>query len=106
MGSSPHAAAIRSSIENSDNDAASALYDDDGESGGIDTANKAFGLTGTTVGTDGYWGLTATTPDDQIRLLTQVFTSQTVLTPASQAYIKGLMSQVESDQQWGVPSAK
>jgi hypothetical protein len=92
-------------IENSNNDAASALYDDDGESSGIDTANKAFGLTETTVGTDGYWGLTTTTPDDQVRLLRQVFTSQTILTPASQAYIQGLMSQVEADQQWGVPSA-
>ena len=92
-------------IENSDNDAASALYDDDGESSGIDTADQSFGLTGTTAGTDGYWGLTTTTPDDQVRLLRQVFTSQTILTPASQSYVQGLMSQVESDQQWGVPSA-
>jgi hypothetical protein len=92
-------------IENSNNDSASALYDDDGESAGIDAANKSFGLTETAVGTDGYWGLTTTTTDDQIQLLRQVFTSQTVLTPASQDYIRGLMSQVESDQQWGVPSA-
>ena len=75
-------------IENSDNDSATALYDDDGESGGIDTANQAFGLTETTVGTGGYWGLTTTTPDDQIRLLRQVFTSQTILAPSSQAYIR------------------
>jgi beta-lactamase class A len=92
-------------IENSDNDAATALYYDAGDSGGIDTANRAFGLTATTVGTGGYWGLTTTTPDDQIRLLGQVFTSQTILAPSSQAYIQGLMSQVESDQAWGVPSA-
>jgi Beta-lactamase enzyme family len=92
-------------IENSDNDAATKLYDEDGESSGIDAANQAFGLTETTVGTDGYWGLTTTTPDDQIRLLRQIFTSQTILAPASQAYIQGLMSQVESDQAWGVPSA-
>ena len=92
-------------IENSNNDSASALYDDDGESAGIDAANKSFGLTETTVGTDGYWGLTATTTDDQIQLLRQVFTSQTDLTPASQDYIRDLMGQVESDQQWGVPSA-
>jgi beta-lactamase class A len=92
-------------IENSNNDSATALYNDDGESSGIDTANKAFGLTETTVGTGGYWGLTTTTPDDQIRLLRQVFTSQTILTSSSQAYIQGLMSQVEADQEWGVPSA-
>jgi beta-lactamase class A len=92
-------------IENSDNDAATKLYDEDGESSGIDAANQAFGLTETTVGTNGYWGLTSTTPDDQIRLLRQIFTSQTILAPASQAYIQGLMSQVEPDQAWGVPSA-
>ena len=76
-----------------------------GNSAGIDTANQAFGLTETTVGTGGYWGLTTTTPDDQIRLLRQVFTSQSILAPSSQAYIQGLMSQVESDQAWGVPYA-
>jgi len=103
--SSSEQALATTMIENSDNDSASALYDDDGESSGIDAANKSFGLTGTTVGTDGYWGLTTTTTDDQIQLLRQVFTSQTILTPASQDYIRGLMSQVESDQQWGVPSA-
>ncbi|HEY6786134.1 MAG TPA: serine hydrolase [Trebonia sp.] len=92
-------------IENSNNDSATDLYNDDGESSGIDTANKSFGLTETTVGTDGYWGLTTTTPDDQIRLLRQVFTSQTILSSSSQAYIQGLMGQVEADQEWGVPSA-
>ncbi len=42
-------------IENSDNDAAAALYDDNGASSGIDAANQAFGLTETTVGAGGYW---------------------------------------------------
>lgn len=92
-------------IENSDNDAASDLYDDDGASSGIDAANRVFGLTETTVGTDGYWGLTNTTVDDQIRLLRQVFTTPSTLSAQSQAYIQGLMGQVESDQQWGVPAA-
>jgi beta-lactamase class A len=92
-------------IENSDNDSATALYKDAGESSDIDTANHAFGMTETQVGTDGYWGLTTTTPNDQIRVLSQIFTSQTILAPASQAYIQNLMSQVESDQSWGVPSA-
>jgi hypothetical protein len=92
-------------IENSNNDAASDLYDDAGASSGIDAANQAFGLTETTVGTDGYWGLTTTTVDDQIRLLRLVFTTPSLLSPQSQAYIQGLMAGVESDQQWGVPAA-
>jgi len=92
-------------IENSDNDAASDLYYDAGASSGIDTANQAFGLTETTIGTDGYWGLTNTTVDDQIRLLRLVFTAPSKLSPQSRAYIQGLMANVESDQQWGVPAA-
>ena len=92
-------------IENSSNDAASDLYDDDGEATGIDAANKAFGLTDTAVGTDGYWGLTTTTVTDQIKVLRQVFTSDSLLTSSSRDYIQDLMSQVEADQRWGVSAA-
>jgi hypothetical protein len=92
-------------IENSDNDAASDLYYDVDGSAGIDAANRAFGLIETTAGTDGYWGLTTTTVDDQIRLLNQVFTSSSVLSSASRSFIQGLMSNVESDQRWGVSAA-
>lgn len=92
-------------IEHSDNDAASDLYDDDGQAAGIDEANKSFDLTDTQVGTDGYWGLTETTASDQIRLLENVFTAHSALTPADRRYIQGLMSKVESDQRWGVSAA-
>jgi beta-lactamase class A len=92
-------------IENSNNDAASDLYKDAGGAASIDQANQAFGLSQTTVGTAGYWGLTTTTVDDQLRLLRLVFTRSSVLTAQSQDYIQGLMSQVEADQQWGVPAA-
>ena len=67
--------------------------------------NQVFGLSETTVGTDGYWGLTSTTVDDQIRLLRLVFTRPSVLTVQSQDYIQDLMSQVEADQRWGVSAA-
>ncbi len=92
-------------IENSNNDAASDLYDDAGRAEGIDQANQVFGLSETTAGTDGCWGLTGTTVDDQIRLLRLVFTRPSVLTVRSQDLIQDLMSQVEPDQQWGVPAA-
>src|ERR1700689_3716932 len=92
-------------IENSDNDSASDLYDDVGGAGAIDDANRVCGLTETTAGTAGYWGLTSTTVDDQIRLLRVVFTRPSPLSPASQEYIQSLMSQVEADQQWGVTAA-
>jgi beta-lactamase class A len=92
-------------IENSDNGAASELYDDDGGAAAIDAANQAFGLTETTVGTDGVWGLTTTTVGDQVRLLRTVFATPSALSPDSQGYVQGLMGQVEPDQQWGVPAA-
>jgi hypothetical protein len=92
-------------IENSDNNAATALYNDDGQASGIDAANQVFGLTETTIGTDEYWGLTTTTVDDQIRLLKQIFTTSSALSTASRAYIQDLMGEVETDQQWGVPAA-
>jgi hypothetical protein len=92
-------------IENSDNDSASDLYDDVGGAGAIDDANRVCGLSETTAGTDGYWGLTTTTVDDQIRLLRVVFTRPSPLSPASQEYIQSLMGHVEADQQWGVTAA-
>jgi len=93
-------------IENSNDAAASDLWDDAGGAAGIDQANQVFGLTETTAGTDGTWGLTQTTVDDQIQLLRLLFISPSVLfTAQSQDYIQGLMTQVESDQQWGVPAA-
>lgn len=92
-------------IENSDNDAATDLYDDVGGAQAMDDANQVFGLTETTVGTDGYWGLTTTTADDQIQLLRLIFTRPSPLSAASQEYIQELMSHVEVDQQWGIPAA-
>jgi beta-lactamase class A len=92
-------------IENSDNDSASALYADIGGPAGLDQANQVFGLTHTTAATDGEWGLTSTTVDDQLRLLRQITVTPSVLTAAAQDYIQHLMGDVESDQQWGAPAA-
>jgi hypothetical protein len=92
-------------IENSDNDSASDLYYDVGGAEAIDDANRVCGLSETTAGSDGYWGLTTTTVNDQIRLLRVVFTSPSPLSAASQGYVQSLMSQVEAGQQWGVTAA-
>lgn len=89
-------------IENSNNDAASDLYAEAGGAPGISQVNRVFGLTHTTIGTDGVWGLTTTTVSDQIRVLRQVFTPGSLLTPSSRAYIQSLMSHVEPDQSFGV----
>ncbi len=92
-------------IENSDNDSATGLWDEIGADPGLDAANARFGLTATEAGQDGYWGLTSTTADDQLRLLRQVFTDDSLLSATSRAYIQELLDQVEDDQRWGVGAA-
>ena len=104
LSSSEEALATRM-IEDSDNAAATALWNDDGGAYGVGKANEAFGLTETTPGNGIYWGVTSTTVNDQIRLLRLIFTTPSVLSSASQDYIRGLMGQVEPDQAWGVPAA-
>ncbi|WP_328806321.1 serine hydrolase [Streptacidiphilus fuscans] len=92
-------------IENSDNDAATSLFDAVGGASGVDAANQRFGLTDTSAGTGGYWGLTTTTARDQLTLLRQVFTSHSHLDSDSREYLDSLMSSVEPDQTWGVSAA-
>jgi hypothetical protein len=88
----------------SDNDAASALWDEIGDDGGLNAASKAFGLTETVAGTDGYWGVTTTTVTDQLRLLAGIADPKGPLGRAN-ATVTQLMGSVESDQQWGISAA-
>lgn len=92
-------------IENSNNNSATTLFNEDGGATGISAANQAFGLDKTTVGPGGQWGLTKTTATDQVKILQQVFTSGSLLSAASRDYIQDLMSEVEADQRWGIPAA-
>ncbi|MEV0092934.1 serine hydrolase [Streptomyces sp. NPDC050738] len=98
-----------SMIENSSNASATALWDAIGGADGLDAANERLGLTGTTGGDGPRWGLTQTTAADQLTLLKAVFGSGSGSGPAldaeSRTYIRGLMGQVEADQQWGVSAA-
>ncbi|GHH75094.1 hypothetical protein GCM10018781_43290 [Kitasatospora indigofera] len=92
-------------IEQSDNDAAGELYEAIGGADGLDEANRAFGLTGTTAGRDGYWGLTTTTTEDQLRLLRVIFTDDSPLDADDRAYLQDLMGLIAQDQAWGVSAA-
>jgi beta-lactamase class A len=92
-------------ITESDNDAASELWRQIGAASGLAAANKVFGLTQTTPGSGGSWGLTTTTAGDQLHLLRLLTTETGPLTKASRTYELGLMGRVESDQRWGVPHA-
>ncbi|MEU9386246.1 serine hydrolase [Streptomyces sp. NPDC048279] len=93
-------------IRDSDNNAANALWHSIGGAPGLASANKRLGLTSTTPGTQGRWGLTRTTAADQIRLLQTIFGSgRTPLDTASRNRIATLMTQISADQSWGVSAA-
>jgi hypothetical protein len=91
-------------ITQSDNDAASTLWSEIGDADGLRLANRAFGLTSTHPGDDGYWGLTTTTASDQVRLLDAIASPSGPLGPAN-ATVLDLMGEVVSDQDWGVSAA-
>jgi hypothetical protein len=92
-------------IENSDNDAATDLWDDVGAADGVAEANVKLGLFHTAPGQDGYWGLTSTTVIDQLRLLSDLTSARSPLSAGSRTYELGLMREVEADQRWGVTAA-
>jgi len=99
-------------IEDSDNDAATSLWDLVGGSTGIGAFNSQAGLTQTTpspcVVCSGFpwpgWGLTTTTAADQITLLRRLVEPGGPLTASERKYALSLMENVTQDQQWGVSS--
>ncbi|MDX3228494.1 serine hydrolase [Streptomyces sp. ME19-01-6] len=97
-------------IQESDNDAATALWPEIGGEEGLDAANQRLGLTETHGGRSGEWGLTQTTAADQLRLLREVFATgaadgRAVLSEPSRAYVQQLMGRIVADQAWGVSAA-
>ncbi len=89
-------------IEQSDNDDATALWNEVGQQSGVNLFNRQIGMSATVLGTQDLWGVTTTTASDQIALLKTVALPGPVLDPASQSYELGLMEHVEASQAWGV----
>jgi beta-lactamase class A len=100
----------QSMMEDSDNDAATALWYASGGAAGIGAYNAAVGLRSTTMSGCVQcadfpwpgWGLTTTTPADQIVLLRQLLSPRSVLSAGQRRYVLGLMENVAPDQRWGV----
>jgi hypothetical protein len=92
-------------IEDSDDQAATDLWQTVGGGEEITSANARLGLSHTVAGPPGYWGLTRTTVTDQLRLLTDLTSATSPLTAASRDYELGLMEDVTPSQQWGVSAA-
>lgn len=97
-------------IEDSDNNAATSLWDAVGGSAGIRTYNAKAGLSQTTpsacVQCPNFpwpgWGLTTTTPEDQITLLRRVVQAGGPLDAAARSYALSLLENVTDSQRWGV----
>ena len=97
-------------IEDSDNDAATSLWYEVGGASSIRSFNYAAGLADTApsscVNCPGFpwpgWGLTTTTPDDQLALLRALVEPNSLLTTAERTYALSLMENVTPAQRWGV----
>jgi beta-lactamase class A len=92
-------------IENSDNDAGDAVFADQGGTSGLTEAIPRLGLSSTTLGPLGQWGLSTTTAGDQLVLLEDLVSASSPLSADFRAFALGLMGSVEPDQRWGVAAA-
>jgi beta-lactamase class A len=90
-------------ITQSDNDAASALFNTIGGPSGLRKANAKLGLKDTVPSYA--WGATTTSAKDQVRLLVAYTSAKSPLTASSRKYGLGLMGKVVDDQRWGVSAA-
>ncbi|HUN35840.1 MAG TPA: serine hydrolase [Trebonia sp.] len=90
-------------ITQSDNDAATALWDEVGMSRLQHFLDLAK-MNETQLGQDGYWGLTQVTAHDEMLLLELLTLPNSVLSKSSRSYELGLMSQVIPSQRWGTPA--
>jgi hypothetical protein len=89
-------------IEDSDNDAAQALYVDVGQEPGLAAFNHLLGLTGTTA--NWAWGYTDTTALDQTRVVRLFAVPNKLLGTASRRFGLDLMRHVALSQAWGISS--
>ncbi|MEE9964614.1 MAG: class A beta-lactamase-related serine hydrolase [Propionicimonas sp.] len=106
--SAEHAEQARKAITNSDNEAASALWDYAGyQDYPVLAAELGMKHTHLDANKADQWSWTWTTPSDQVILATALATGDTTaLTKDECAYIYKLMGEVEADQTWGVGQPK
>jgi beta-lactamase class A len=90
-------------ITQSDNDAATALWYDVGRHS-LHRFLELAKMTDTTLGDDGYWGLTRITAHDEMLLLRLLLNKNRVLTKSARHYVLYLMAHVIASQRWGVPA--
>jgi hypothetical protein len=89
-------------IKQSDNNAATTLWNEIGQGPGVKVFMNRVGMPSTTPGSDGLWGLTSTNAPDQVHLVRIVACPNVVLSDASRAHAESLMRAVTPSQKWGV----
>ena len=89
-------------IDESDNDAAQALWNEAGGDPSIAAFNAAAGMTQTVLDPKGVWGHDETTAVDQIHLLEVLDSPNALLPTPAREYELGLMRSVTPAQAWGV----
>lgn len=92
-----------SMIQNSDNEAADALYRSIGGAHGLTKANQDLGLRDTLPAPS--WGSSSTSARDQVRLLEALVSDRSKLSPSSRKYVLDLMAGISPAQFWGVSAA-
>ncbi|MHB8294787.1 MAG: serine hydrolase [Acidimicrobiales bacterium] len=89
-------------IEQSSNQAATALWNDVGGAPGVAAFDSVLGLSATTPGANGYWGLTTTTASDQVTIVRALAYPGPHLSGPSRSFETDLMEHVIAYQAWGV----
>jgi hypothetical protein len=97
------AALATAMITKSDNAAASTLWEQVGR-WRLQHFLHLAKMTHTTLGPGPYWGLTLITAHDELILLRELKSDQSVLGPRSRSYALSLMARVIAAQRWGVPA--
>ena len=89
-------------IEDSDDNSATVLWQEDGGTSALDSFFSKVGALSTQAGDQDYWGLTTTTAEDQLKVVNQFAYPSSLLTSSSQDQIVDLLNQVTPSQHWGV----
>ncbi len=97
------AARTKAMITKSSNSAATSLWDEVGRRD-LQRFLDLAKMTHTTLGRDGFWGLTLVTAADELVLLKLLKSKNSVLDKPSRAYALTLMAHVIPAQRWGVPA--
>lgn len=92
-------------IRQSDNDSAHRLYTAIGGNQGLSDTLRRLGIAHTRPGPGSSWGLTRSSPSDQVKVLEKLTDPAGPVSARNRRYALSLMSSVDRTQAWGVSAA-